>query len=218
MSSLHGPSEAVAHARQCWARRPAACCHNSCLLHVAALHPANKSRCWPQVVNRDELLNSLEDIATAFDMRVRPYSATSGQPFPLLTPLPTAVVMQTFRHFGLLPPRLCKMQQSGPKHCSGLACIIHCVALDASGLPLDCLAKPYIVPSQHAHVIFTTMVEAEDSVGICSCQLCIIRVSHVQDWGVGFAPWAYVGQCPFPASWCAPLSCCHCCTVFVFHV
>ena len=32
-----------------------------------------------QVMNRDELLNSLEDIATAFDMRVRPYSATSGQ-------------------------------------------------------------------------------------------------------------------------------------------
>ena len=33
----------------------------------------------PKVMNRDELLNSLEDIAEAFDMRVRPYSATSGQ-------------------------------------------------------------------------------------------------------------------------------------------
>ena len=31
-----------------------------------------------QVVNRDELLSSLDDIATAFDMRVRPYSATAG--------------------------------------------------------------------------------------------------------------------------------------------
>lgn len=32
-------------------------------------------------MNRDELLKSLEDIAEAFDMRVRPYSATSGQAF-----------------------------------------------------------------------------------------------------------------------------------------
>ncbi|KAL3143022.1 hypothetical protein ABBQ38_003301 [Trebouxia sp. C0009 RCD-2024] len=33
------------------------------------------------VMNRDELLNSLEDIAEAFDMRVRPYSATSAAGF-----------------------------------------------------------------------------------------------------------------------------------------
>ena len=51
------------------------------------------------------------------------------------------------------------------------------------------------------HMIVTTMIKAEDSVGICSCQLCIVRVSHVQDWGVGVTPWAYVGQCPFSASW-----------------
>ena len=82
---------------------PASCCHNSCLLDVATLNPAGKSRCWPQVVNRDELLNSLEDIATAFDMRLRPYSATSGQPFPRLTPLPTAVVAQTSWHPCLSP-------------------------------------------------------------------------------------------------------------------
>ena len=48
------------------------------MLYVATLCPAAKSRSWSQVVNRDELLNSLEDIATAFDMRVRPYSGTSG--------------------------------------------------------------------------------------------------------------------------------------------
>ncbi len=125
-----------------WAGGPASCCHSSCLLDVATLHSANKSRCWPQVVNRDELLNSLEDIATAFDMRVRPYSATSGQIFLLLTPLPTAVVVQTFRHFSLSPPCCCKTQQSGPKHYSGFACIIRCVAFDAPGLPLGCSAKP----------------------------------------------------------------------------
>lgn len=33
-----------------------------------------------QVVNRNELLDTLEDIAHALDMRVRPYSATSGVP------------------------------------------------------------------------------------------------------------------------------------------
>jgi len=97
---------------------PASCCHNACLLHVATLHAAGKPRCWPQVVNRDELLNSLEDIATAFDMRVRPYSATSGQTFSLLTP-PTALVVHTFRHFYLSPACLCRMRQLCPIHCSG---------------------------------------------------------------------------------------------------
>lgn len=40
-----------------------------------------------KVMNRDELLKSLEDIAEAFDMRVRPYSATSGQALFLQTSL-----------------------------------------------------------------------------------------------------------------------------------
>lgn len=32
-----------------------------------------------QVVNRKELLDTLEDIANALDMKVRPYSATSSK-------------------------------------------------------------------------------------------------------------------------------------------
>ena len=93
--------------------------HAVTVLDVATLCPAGKSCCWPQVVNRDELLNSLEDIATAFDMRVRPYSATSGQSVPLLTPLPTAVAAQTSRHPCLSPACSCTVYQFGPKHGSG---------------------------------------------------------------------------------------------------
>ena len=78
------------------------------------------------------------------------------------------------------------MQQSVPKHCSGSACIIHCVALDASGLPLDCLAKPYTLPRQHAHVVvrqlgaacicqFNTMVQADR----CVCTAAASFASYV---------------------------------------
>ena len=86
------------------------CCLMSC-----------KHACVVQVTNRDELLNSLDDIATAFDMRVRPYSATSG-PCPTLSPM----LMHSSPSTDVLRPHALKldqwanMKQSTP--CMGLTC------------------------------------------------------------------------------------------------
>lgn len=64
-----------------------------------------------KVMNRDELLNSLEDIAEAFDMRVRPYSATSGQTlFPqLLLLLSLLSCRPPFRRLLCAPDMVCGM-------------------------------------------------------------------------------------------------------------
>ncbi|DBA71209.1 TPA: hypothetical protein ACH3X2_011604 [Trebouxia sp. C0005] len=54
------------------------------------------------VVNRDELLNSLEDIATAFDMRVRPYSATSAASFASYVSIMSKTGVLVSRHGPML--------------------------------------------------------------------------------------------------------------------
>ncbi|DBB16714.1 TPA: hypothetical protein ACH3X3_014959 [Trebouxia sp. C0006] len=54
------------------------------------------------VVNRDELLNSLEDIATAFDMRLRPYSATSAASFASYVSIMSKTGVLVSRHGPML--------------------------------------------------------------------------------------------------------------------
>lgn len=54
------------------------------------------------VVNRDELLGSLDDIATAFDMRVRPYSATAGASFASFVSVMSKTGVLVSRHGPML--------------------------------------------------------------------------------------------------------------------